>query len=44
MLEFRSAIVDECGDVMYWLNELSKSEIAEILANHPEWKKKCVEW
>lgn len=44
MVEFRSAIVDELGEVMYWCDELTENEIREILKNHTEWKKKCVEW
>lgn len=44
MLEFRTAIVDELGEVMYWCDELSQNEVEEILDNHVEWKKKCIEW
>lgn len=44
MIEFRSAIVDELGEVMYWCSELSKKEIKDILDTHPEWRKECVEW
>ena len=44
MVEFRSAIVDELGEVMYWLSDLTKAEIDEIMSNHEEWMIKCVNW
>lgn len=44
MIEFRSAIVDECGCVMYWCDELSESEVDKILEQHQEWKVRCIEW
>lgn len=44
MVEFRSAIVDECGYVVYWCNELSENKIYEILEEHQEWRLACVEW
>ena len=37
MIEFRSAIVDECGEVMAWVSDLSKEEIDQIMAEHEEW-------
>lgn len=43
MLEFKSAIVDECGDVVYWCENLTDNEIDEILVNHPEWCIACIE-
>ena len=43
-MEFRSAIVDELGYVMYWCDELQdKDQIECILNSHPEWSKKCIE-
>ena len=42
-MEFRSAIVDECGDVMYWCDQLSRDEEIEILLEHPEWTTRCFE-
>lgn len=42
-MEFRSAIVDECGTVMYWRSELTFQEEIEILDSHPEWSIVCVE-
>lgn len=41
MLEYRSAIVDECGSVVYWCDELIKNEVNKILVNHPEWYISC---
>ena len=38
MIEFRSAIVDECGEVVCWLSDLSKAEIDQIMAEHEEWR------
>ena len=38
MLEFRSAIVDELGEVKYWCCDLSKAEIDEIMDSHEEWR------
>lgn len=42
-MEFRRAIVDELGYVMYWCSELADNEIDEILASHEEWNIKCIE-
>ena len=42
-MEFRSAIVDELGYVMYWCDELQDEEIECILNNHPEWRRKCIQ-
>ena len=41
-IEYRSAIVDECDDVMYWCDELSSADEREILESHPEWHTKCI--
>ncbi len=43
MLEFKSAIVDECGDVVYWCENLTDNKIDEILVNHPEWRIACIQ-
>lgn len=40
---YRNAIVDELGDVMFWLDELRLDQIECILNVHPEWTTKCVE-
>ena len=43
-MEFRSAIVDELGYVMYWCDELQEeNQIEGILNSHPEWSGKCIE-
>lgn len=43
-MEYRSAIVDECGRVMYWCDELQGEEQIEcILDCHPEWQRECIE-
>ena len=43
-MEFKSAIVDELGCVMYWCDELQdENQIECILDNHPEWSRKCIE-
>ena len=43
-MEFRSAIVDETGWVMFWCDELQSEEQIEcILDSHPEWSRKCIE-
>lgn len=41
-MEYRSAIVDECGDVVMWCDEMSQDEIQEILDQHPEWRERCI--
>ena len=43
-MEFKSAIVDELGCVMYWCDELQDEDQIEcILNSHPEWNRKCIE-
>lgn len=42
-MEFRTAIVDELGDIIYWRDELQQDEIYDILASHPEWCMKAIE-
>ena len=37
-MEFKMAIVDECGEVMAWLTDLTKDEACEMLEQNPEWK------
>ena len=39
---YEQAIVDECGYIVAWCVGYSDEEIAEILENHPEWKKTCI--
>lgn len=43
-MEFRMAIVDELGWVMFWCDELqNEDQIETILKGHPEWSIKCIE-
>lgn len=41
-MEYVSAIVDECGDVVMLCDKLTRREISRILNNHPEWSVSCV--
>lgn len=42
-MEFRIAIVDELGYIMYWCDEFKDvEEIEDILEVHPEWRYKCI--
>lgn len=43
-MEFRRAIVDELGMIMYWCSDLTEDEQNDILYYHPEWSIKCIEW
>ena len=40
---YRSAIVDELGEVMYWCSDLTKEEVYQILRDHPEWDCNLIE-
>lgn len=42
-MEFRSAIVDELGYVVYWCSDLYPGQVENILENHPEWKVRCIQ-
>ena len=43
-MEYRSAIVDEIGYVMFWCDELQGEEQIECILNgHPEWKIEYIE-
>lgn len=44
MLEYRTAIVDECGDIIAWCDNLSHEERNQILEENPEWSVQCVQW
>lgn len=44
MPEYRTAIVDELGWVMFWVDELiDKDQVEAILNGHPEWSCKAIE-
>lgn len=43
-MEYRTAIVDELGWVMWWCDELQGNEqIETILVGHPEWSMRAIE-
>ena len=41
--QYRTAIVDECGTVRAWCDDLTDEEQEEILASHEEWYIETVE-
>ena len=41
MIEVRLAVVDECGDVVVWCDEVTEEEAQELVDNHPEWYYRC---
>lgn len=43
MLEFKTAIVTELGEIIQWCEDLTENEIDEILIKHPEWHTDCIE-
>lgn len=43
-MNYRTAIIDELGCVMWWCDELQGwDQIETILAGHPEWSVKTIE-
>ena len=43
-MEYRTAIVDECGCVIWWCDELQGEEqIDTILVSHPEFHRESIE-
>lgn len=42
-MEYRSAIVDELGEVVKWCENLSEKDIEEILTDFPEYQIVCIE-
>ena len=42
-MEYRMAIVDELGWVMWWCDELPRKQVEAILRGHPEWSIKAIE-
>ena len=40
---YSRVIVDECGEIMEYVSDLTGAEVNEILEEHPEWSIKCVE-
>ena len=45
IIEFRSAIVDECGTIVWYCDEVIGGDkaIQEFLDTHPEWSIKYIE-
>jgi len=41
--DFRSAVVDECGDVVAWVDEIGNTKAWELIDNHPEWNIVCID-
>lgn len=39
---YESYIVDELGEPKVRCGDLTDQEIAEILSEHPEWKRECI--
>ena len=35
---YSRVIVDECGEIMEYVSDLTGAEINEILEEHPEWQ------
>lgn len=43
-MEYRTAIVDECGDIIAWVSDIGHMRAMELLDEHPEWHIKCIEY
>ena len=41
MLEFRSCVRDECGEIRAWASDYTHAEIEQMLDDHPEWYLSC---
>jgi hypothetical protein len=39
---YSRVIVDECGEIMEYVSDLTGAEMNEILEEHPEWKLKIM--
>ena len=39
---YRSAIVDECEDIICWCDEITDIQKQEMLEEHPEWHISCI--
>ena len=42
-MEYKMAIVDECGEVQAWMSDLTKDETLAILEEHPEWQMRPIQ-
>lgn len=36
-MEYKSVVVDECGAVLYFVEEIGRYEAEQLLKDHPEW-------
>lgn len=41
-MSYSRVIVDECGEIMEYVSDLTGAEVNEILDEHPEWQIKCL--
>lgn len=39
---YSRVIVDECGEIMEYVSDLTGAEVNELLRQHPEWQIKCI--
>lgn len=39
---YRRVIVNECGEIMVYVSDLTVTEVNEILEEHPEWQTACL--
>lgn len=39
---YSRVIVDECGEIMEYVSDLTGAEVNEILEEHPEWRITCL--
>ena len=39
---YSRVIVNELGEIEEYVSDLTGAEVKEILAEHPEWKIKCI--
>ena len=42
-MEFKTAIVDELGYIVYWCCDITNEKKERILSEHPEWAVKCIQ-
>lgn len=43
-MEYRTAIIDECGDIVAWVSDIGNMRAMELLDEHPEWTTRCIEY
>lgn len=41
-MEYKTAVVDECGTVLYWVEEIGRYEAEQLVKDHPEWSIKAI--